>query len=104
MHVAYRDQFCAVPAKGAAAAAAGGGKAALQRLKNAPKTEPGPGPSSSRPGLESGRWITEHCGVCSTKVYVCPSGDRLTGSKAYRQSEKDKAALEGPQDSAEDSW
>ena len=63
VHVAYADQFSSAPAKLGGHAS---GKASLQRLKDSQAAQPGP--SSSRPGLEGGRWITEHCGARSTRV------------------------------------
>ena len=63
VHVAYADQFSSAPARIAAGAT---NKASLQRLKESQATQSGP--SSSRPDLEGGRWITQHCGVRSTRV------------------------------------
>ena len=53
VHIAYKDQFCAVPST--AAARQGTGKAALARVGRAAReAEPAWPPD--------GRWVTEHSG------------------------------------------
>ena len=118
VHVLYKEQFSSAPARSAGGVSAS--RAAPQRLKKPPvqqQQQPRDRPGSGRAGQEGGRWITEHLGVRSQKVglrasekgtsaagssalrpaavqvYLDPrTGQHLTGTKAYKASQRDKAA------------